>query len=142
MSHDEAAVAMPGGLSGVQRQHRPRRRNLREIRLLSDRLLRWGVQRPVARPELRGLRNNCHALGKTCCGGQCADLATDVSNCGSCGTCKAAPPPNESVASVTGTCVYDCAAGAILCNGTCTPVNRDPENWCLRQRLWRINAVL
>ena len=48
MSHDEAAVAMPGGLPGVQRQHQPHRRILRELRLLLDRRLRRGVQRPAA----------------------------------------------------------------------------------------------
>jgi hypothetical protein len=79
-------------------------------------------------PNCGACGHNCHALGETCCGGQCADLATDVYNCGSCGAVCAAPPPNESVACISGTCVYDCAAGAILCNGTCTPVNSDPDN--------------
>jgi hypothetical protein len=79
-------------------------------------------------PNCGACGNNCHALGKTCCGGHCADLATDVFNCGSCGAVCAAPPPNESVACVSGTCVYDCVAGAIRCSGTCTPVNRDPDN--------------
>ena len=77
-------------------------------------------------PNCGACGNNCHALGETCCGGHCADLATDVSNCGSCGAVCAAPPPNESVACVSGTCVSDCVAGAVRCNGTCTPVDRIP----------------
>ena len=46
-------------------------------------------------PNCGACGNNCHALGQTCCGGHCADLATDVFNCGSCGAACAAPPPNE-----------------------------------------------
>ena len=64
MWHGEAAVAVPGGLPGVQRQHRPHRRILREIRLLPDRRLRRGVQRPAARPELRGLRKQLPRPGE------------------------------------------------------------------------------
>ena len=64
VSHDEAAVTMPGGLPGVQRQHRPHRRILRKLRLLLDRRLRRGVQRPVARPELRGLRKQLPRPGE------------------------------------------------------------------------------
>ena len=79
-------------------------------------------------PNCGACGNNCHALGKACCSGHCADLATDVYNCGSCGTVCATPPPNETVACISGTCVYGCVAGAILCNGTCTPVNSDPDN--------------
>ena len=36
--------------------------------------------------------------------------------------------PTRSVACVSGTCVYDCVAGAIRCNGTCTSVDFDPDN--------------
>ena len=46
-------------------------------------------------PNCGACGNNCNALGKTCCGGHCADLATDVYNCGSCGRVCPAPPPNE-----------------------------------------------
>src|SRR4029079_19116937 len=31
-------------------------------------------------------------------------------------------------ACVSGTCEYDCAAGAVDCNGTCTFLDSDPEN--------------
>ena len=79
-------------------------------------------------PNCGSCGNNCHALGNTCCGGRCVDLATDFYNCGSCGAVCAAPPPNETVACVSGTCVYSCVAGAIRCNGTCTFLGFDPDN--------------
>jgi hypothetical protein len=79
-------------------------------------------------PNCGACGRNCGALGQTCCDGRCADLVTDVSNCGSCGRVCAAPPPNETVACVSGTCVYGCVAGAIRCNGTCTFVGFDPDN--------------
>ena len=36
--------------------------------------------------------------------------------------------PTNTVACVSGTCVYNCVAGAIRCNGTCTSVGFDPDN--------------
>ena len=79
-------------------------------------------------PNCGACGNNCHALVKTCCGGYCADLATDFYNCESCGAVCAAPRLNETVACVSGTCVYHCVAGAIRCNGTCTFLGSDPNN--------------
>lgn len=62
--------------------------------------------------------NNCGACGTTCtsgtspacCGGTCADLASDVGNCGACG--------------------LTCAAGTspACCSGTCTDVAGDVNN--------------
>src|SRR5262249_35942760 len=79
-------------------------------------------------PNCGACGNNCGASGETCCGDYCADLATDVFNCGRCGTVCAAPPPGEVVDCVSGTCLYDCAPGALDCNGTCTFVDNDPDN--------------
>jgi hypothetical protein len=79
-------------------------------------------------PNCGACGHNCGALGETCCGDYCADLASDVFNCGRCGTACAAPLPGEDVACVSGRCVYDCAAGAIDCNGTCTFLGFDPDN--------------
>jgi hypothetical protein len=79
-------------------------------------------------PNCGACGHNCRALGETCCGDYCADLATDVFNCGRCGTACAAPLPGEDVACVSGRCVYDCAEGAVDCNGTCTFLGFDPDN--------------
>lgn len=79
-------------------------------------------------PNCGACGNNCGALGETCCGNYCADLANDVYNCGACGSVCTAPLPGEVVDCVSGTCVYDCAQGAVDCNGTCTFVDDDPDN--------------
>jgi hypothetical protein len=79
-------------------------------------------------PNCGACGNDCRIYGETCCGNYCADLATDVFNCGSCGNACPAPPFGEEVACVSGTCVYDCAAGAVDCYGTCTFLDSDPDN--------------
>jgi hypothetical protein len=81
-----------------------------------------------ADPNCGACGNNCRALGQTCCGDHCADLATDIFNCGRCGAACPASGPNEYVACVSGTCVYNCVSGAIKCNGICTSVSVDPNN--------------
>src|SRR5262245_44886100 len=70
----------------------------------------------------------CCDGGQSCCSGHCTDLHNDVSNCGGCGRQCAAPPPNESVACVSGLCTYDCVPGAVDCNGTCAFLDSDPDN--------------
>jgi hypothetical protein len=70
----------------------------------------------------------CCAAGQSCCSGHCTDLHNDVYNCGGCGRQCAAPPPNESVACVSGLCTYDCVPGAVDCSGTCTFLDSDPHN--------------
>jgi hypothetical protein len=79
-------------------------------------------------PNCGACGNNCRAYGEICCGNYCADLANDVFNCGRCGAVCAQPLPGEVVDCVSGTCVYDCAAGAIDCNGTCVLLDSDPDN--------------
>jgi hypothetical protein len=79
-------------------------------------------------PNCGACGNDCRVDGETCCGNYCADLANDVFNCGSCGTACAEPLPGEVVGCVSGTCVYDCADGAIDCYGTCTFLGSDPDN--------------
>jgi hypothetical protein len=79
-------------------------------------------------PNCGACGNNCGAYGETCCGSYCADLATDVFNCGACGNVCPEPAPGEVVTCASGTCVYDCAPGAVDCNGTCTYVDADPDN--------------
>src|SRR5262245_50182501 len=80
-------------------------------------------------PNCGACGNNCSTYGETCCGSYCADLATDVFNCGRCGAACAAPGANESVACVSGLCVYDCVPGAVDCgNGACTDLSSDPDN--------------
>jgi hypothetical protein len=79
-------------------------------------------------PNCGACGNNCSAIGETCCGDFCADLANDVFNCGGCGTACGAPGPGEVVACLSGTCVYDCTEGADDCNGTCTFLGSDPDN--------------
>jgi hypothetical protein len=79
-------------------------------------------------PNCGACGNNCKAFGTTCCGSFCADLTTDVFNCGRCGTVCPPPDENEYVACVSGRCVYDCVDGADDCNGTCTFLDSDPDN--------------
>jgi hypothetical protein len=80
-------------------------------------------------PNCGACGNNCRAWGETCCGSYCADLKNDVFNCGRCGTVCPPPGPDEYVACVAGTCVYDCVDGAVDCgDGTCTDLNSDPFN--------------
>jgi hypothetical protein len=79
-------------------------------------------------PNCGACGNNCSAIGETCCGDFCADLANDVFNCGGCGTACDAPLPAEDVACLSGACVYECAEGADDCNGTCTFLGSDPDN--------------
>jgi hypothetical protein len=65
--------------------------------------------------------------GSCATGYVCADLASDVSNCGACGNvCR--PGPLEDAACFDGRCVYQCAEGAVRCGGTCTLLEWDPDN--------------
>src|SRR6185295_405838 len=57
----------------------------------------------------------------TRCGDTCADLTTDNSNCGSCGTQCPSKASCEA-----GSCV--CNAGQQLCNGACTDTATDTTN--------------
>jgi hypothetical protein len=79
-------------------------------------------------PNCGACGNNCGAVGETCCGSYCADLASDFDNCGRCGAGCAFPGQYEDGACVDGRCVYWCVEGAIVCNGECTPVVSDPRN--------------
>src|SRR4029453_14749411 len=80
-------------------------------------------------PNCGACGHDCRTMGETCCGDYCADLATDVFNCGRCGTFCPAPGPHEHVACVSGQCPYDCIEGADDCgDGTCTPLWGDPDN--------------
>jgi hypothetical protein len=79
-------------------------------------------------PNCGACGNNCRAYGETCCGNYCADLKNDIFNCGRCGSVCRAPLPGEVVDCTSGTCVYDCAEGAVACNGTCAFLDSDPDN--------------
>jgi hypothetical protein len=79
-------------------------------------------------PNCGACGNNCGAFGATCCGGHCADLSSDIDNCGRCGVVCAAPPPGEVAICVSGWCQYECAPGTVNCNGKCTYVATDPNN--------------
>jgi hypothetical protein len=79
-------------------------------------------------PNCGACGNNCGAYGETCCGNYCADLKSDIFNCGRCGTVCPAPDSNETVACISGQCVYDCVGGADDCNGSCTFLGSDPDN--------------
>ncbi|MBC7853320.1 MAG: hypothetical protein IAF94_07785 [Pirellulaceae bacterium] len=80
-------------------------------------------------PNCGACGNNCYAIGETCCGNYCADLANDVENCGKCGTRCDLTGPYEVAACVAGACVYECVDGADDCgDGTCTYLGSDPNN--------------
>lgn len=63
-----------------------------------------------------------------CCDTYCADLTSDVYNCGDCGYACGAPGAYETAVCVNGRCEYPCSYGALDCNGACTPVLWDPRN--------------
>jgi hypothetical protein len=79
-------------------------------------------------PNCGACGNNCRLYGETCCGSYCADLKNDIFNCGRCGNVCAEPGPDEAVACLAGSCVYECADGKVDCLGACTDVNSDPDN--------------
>jgi hypothetical protein len=79
-------------------------------------------------PNCGACGNNCRAYGETCCGSYCADLNSDVFNCGRCGTVCPPPDENEYVSCASGHCVYDCVEGAVDCNGVCAFLESDPDN--------------
>jgi hypothetical protein len=71
-------------------------------------------------------RRLCGACGNY----HCADLASDLYNCGACGHVCLPPPPdlNKDVACINGQCRYFCIEGAFDCNGKCTFLDSDPDN--------------
>jgi hypothetical protein len=70
----------------------------------------------------------CCGPGEACCDGYCADLASDINNCGSCGDACDPPGPYEYGACINGNCEYECADGAVRCGETCTYLTWDPDN--------------
>jgi hypothetical protein len=72
----------------------------------------------------------CCAAGLACCNGFCADLQSEVYNCGGCGRQCAAPGANQLVACVSGVCTYACVPDPRLtnCSGLCTDVRFDSSN--------------
>jgi len=70
----------------------------------------------------------CCASGSACCGGYCADLDHDESNCGGCGYACNQTGLNEVGVCLNGECDYQCVSGTTRCNGTCTSVLFDLAN--------------
>ena len=74
----------------------------------------------------------CNAVGGCLtghCGAHgCADLESDVFNCGACGYACDEPGPYEYGACISGRCEYACFEGADYCDGICTPLLSDPNN--------------
>src|SRR5690349_11244219 len=60
---------------------------------------------------------------QTDCTGACADLATDVANCGACGHSCAEGEKCEA-----GACKSPCMGTATLCHGVCIDTVSDPGN--------------
>ena len=79
-------------------------------------------------PNCGACGNNCSAIGQSCCGNYCADLAGDFYNCGSCGNVCDQAGPNEYGVCLSGNCEYPCIEGAAFCNGACTFLDSDPAN--------------
>ena len=94
-------------------------------------------------PNCGACGNNCHALGKTCCGGRCVDLATDFYNCGSCGSCvcRTSSQRNRRVR-LRHVRLPLRRWRHPLQRHLHLPGFRSRQLRSLRQRLWRINAVL
>ena len=71
----------------------------------------------------------CCETGESCCENRfCRDLADDFDNCGACLYRCESPGPFETGACVDGKCKYWCVQGAVLCNGECSLLDRDPSN--------------
>ena len=71
----------------------------------------------------------CCPVGRPCCNGYCADLASDFDHCGACGNPCPYPGPYEDGACVDGQCLYWCVEGAADCgDGACTDLLCDPDN--------------
>jgi len=67
------------------------------------------------------------AAGQTNCSGTCRTLATDTSNCGTCGrVCTA--PTGGSVTCSAGACVQACPSGTTNCSGVCRNLTNDNAN--------------
>jgi len=65
--------------------------------------------------------------GYILCDSVCADLLTDLNNCGNCGiVCPT--PANESPTCTGGICGSTCAPGYSDCNGECVDLATDPGN--------------
>src|SRR4029453_999719 len=76
----------------------------------------------------RACNSDTSRLCGSCASGYvCTDLASDLNNCGACGN-VCWPGPLEDAACFDGTCVYQCAEGAVRCGGTCTFLEWDPDN--------------
>ena len=77
---------------------------------------------------------NCNKDPSRLCGScwsgyACTDLANDVRHCGACfHNCWSEARANEQSACLDGECVYDCVAGAVDCDGTCSYLGWDPAN--------------
>jgi hypothetical protein len=57
--------------------------------------------------------------GQTVCGTSCADTATDLANCGQCGTACTSSGANQHGVCSSGTCSTACNSGYHACGGTC-----------------------
>jgi hypothetical protein len=65
--------------------------------------------------------------GYTQCGSDCANLANDPENCGSCG--RGCPAPANAIATCTGgACAFSCAPGFTLCGDACVDTSTDSSN--------------
>jgi hypothetical protein len=72
---------------------------------------------------------SCCDSGETCCGRYtCQNLADDFHHCGACYNVCAEPGPFENGACISGRCEYWCVDGAVLCDGECSLLDRDPDN--------------
>jgi hypothetical protein len=80
-----------------------------------------------------GCGNNCAAVGRACCGGFCADLASSAAHCGNCETacatgqacCGGACKDVLSDRANCGGCGTACVGGEECCNGLCV----DPSSY-------------
>ena len=65
----------------------------------------------------------CLLQGKRTCSGACADLSSDVFNCGSCGNIC-----DQGFKCIGGQCSLGCAQGYDECRYDCVNLKTDPEN--------------
>ena len=72
----------------------------------------------------------CPSAEPTICGGDssqgyCANTASDMTNCGTCGNTCQAPPSGGTEACTNGKCAFTCPAGETNCNGACVTLTSD-----------------
>lgn len=72
--------------------------------------------------------SGCPASTPSRCGGGCTNTATDLTNCGGCGTSCTTSVSHATPVCSGGSCTFVCDTGYTMCGGACVDVTSDPNN--------------